>query len=77
MPGGSGTDIVVNMVTVRGQQVEWNENLTIGQVLKDLGYHFPLLLVRVNEQIVKKKDWDGYHLPDKAIVDIHHVVAGG
>ncbi len=65
------------MVTVRGEQVEWNKNLTIGQVLKELGYNFPLLLVRVNEQIVKKKDWDSYNLPDNAIVDIHHVVAGG
>ena len=65
------------MVTTKGQQIDWHEDLPVREVLDILGYDFPLLLVRVNEQLVRKKEWDTYKVPDNATVDVRHVVAGG
>jgi thiamine biosynthesis protein ThiS len=65
------------LVTVKGKQVPWCENLTVGYLMKSLGSDTPLLLVRVNDRIVKKKEWDTFEVPDGSRVDVYYVVAGG
>ena len=65
------------MVTVKGKQIPWHENLTVGEIMDRLGGDTPLLLVRVNDRIVKRKEWNTYRVPDGSRVDVYYVVAGG
>jgi thiamine biosynthesis protein ThiS len=65
------------MVIAKGKPLEWHEKLTVREVLRILGYEFPLVLVRVNEQVVKKKDWESFVVPDGSTVEVQPIVAGG
>jgi thiamine biosynthesis protein ThiS len=65
------------MITAKGRQLDWHEGMTIGEVLEVLGYTFPLVLVRVNGELVKKSRWTEFSVPDGASIDVQPVVAGG
>ena len=65
------------MITAKGKQFEWHENLTVQEVLERLGYGLPLVLVRINGQTVRRRDWANARIPDGAVVDVQPVVAGG
>jgi sulfur carrier protein ThiS len=65
------------MVTAKGQQIGWYEDLTVREVLDFLGCDFPLLLIRVNKQLVREKRWNTYKVSDGATGDVQHVVARG
>ena len=65
------------MITAKGKKLDWHEGLTVREVLDTLGYNFPSVLVRVNGQIVKRKDWDNSIVPDEADVEVRPIVAGG
>ncbi len=65
------------MVTVKGKRLPWRPQMTVREVLKEIGYDLPSVLVRVDGQIVRRKEWDSRTVPDGAVIDAHHVVAGG
>jgi len=65
------------MITAKGKQLDWHEGMTVQEVLKRLGYAFPLLLVTVNGELVKKAAWESFAVPDGASIEVRPVVAGG
>ncbi len=65
------------MITAKGKKLDWHEGLTVREVLDALGYNFPSVLVRVNGQIVRRKEWDNSIVPDEADVEVRPIVAGG
>ena len=65
------------MITAKGKELAWREGMTVKDVLDALGYAFPLVLVRVNGELVKKSQWMEFTVPDGASVDVRPVVAGG
>lgn len=65
------------MVTVNNIEVEWEENLTVEKLLQKMNYTFSMIVVKVNGEIVPKNDWPEYRVPDNAIVQAHHLIAGG
>jgi sulfur carrier protein len=65
------------MITAKGKQLEWHEGLTVREVLDNLGYNFPSVLVRVNGTIVRRRSWDSTVVPDEAEVEVRPIVAGG
>jgi sulfur carrier protein len=65
------------MVTVNGKQVEWEEGMTVEKLLERMNYTFPKIIVRVNGRLVEKADWPDFPVPDQAVVDAHHLIAGG
>ncbi len=65
------------MITAKGKPLEWHEGMTVLEVLKALELNFPFVLVKVDDQIVKKSDWETFKVPDRAKVDAIPIVAGG
>jgi thiamine biosynthesis protein ThiS len=65
------------LITARGKEITWNENLTLREVLKIIGYDIPAVIVAVNNEVVRKRDWDTFKVPDEARVDVHRMAAGG
>lgn len=65
------------MIEVNGNKVEWENNLTVEELLKRMKYTFPKIVVRVNGEVIDKKQWTYYIVPDKAVVQAHHLIAGG
>jgi len=65
------------MVTAKGKQFDWRPDLTVQEILERLGYALPMVLVRVNGQVIRRADWPSTRLPDGAVVDVQPIVAGG
>jgi len=65
------------MITVKGQPLEWNESLTIQEVLAQLGFGNRLVYIRVNGKRISRWQWDTFRIPDEATVDVLPVVLGG
>jgi sulfur carrier protein len=65
------------MITAKGKQLDWHEGMTVKEILDALGYTFPLVLVRVGGELVKKSQWTELSVPDGASIDVQPVVAGG
>jgi thiamine biosynthesis protein ThiS len=65
------------VITVRGEKIQWHENMTVSEALKQIGWNIPAVIVRVNGSMIKKKDWDSYVIPDDAHVDVNRLAIGG
>ena len=46
-------------------------------LIREFQDDLPAVLVRVNGEIVRRKEWDSRTVPDEAVIEAHHVVAGG
>lgn len=73
----SGREVTGGVITAKGKRLEWHEGMTVREVLTRLGYNFPSLLVRVNGTVVRRREWDGFLVPDEAQVEVKPIVAGG
>ena len=65
------------MITAKGKQLDWRPGMCVQDVLDELGYRFPLVMVKIDGQLVKKSQWKSFAVPDGACVDVRPVVAGG
>jgi len=65
------------MINVNGEQSEWSPGKTVGDVIKEKNYLFPLLIARINGQLIPRNNYDSAEIPDKATVDIIHLMSGG
>lgn len=65
------------MVVAKGKSIPWHAGLTVREVLRILDYEYVPVLVRVNDAMVKRKDWDSCIVPDGAVVEVQPIVAGG
>lgn len=65
------------MVEINGTKLDWEEGMTVKRLLAIMNYTFPMIIVRVNGELVKKEDWEKYLLPRGAKVQALHQIAGG
>ncbi len=65
------------MVSVNGVKMECAEEMTVQELLLKLNYTFPMIVVTVNGIPVDKAQWPVYRVPDKSVVQAHHLIAGG
>ena len=65
------------MIEVNGKKLAWEEGMTVRRVLQLMNYTFPLIIVRVNGELVDNPDWDTYLIPQGATVQALHQMAGG
>jgi sulfur carrier protein len=65
------------MVEINGTRLDWEEGLTVKKLLEMMNYTFPLIIVRVNGDLVNKEDWEKYTVPRGAKVQALHQIAGG
>ena len=54
------------MIEVNGKQVDWVENEPVKDLLKRMKYTFPLVVVKINDEVVPKKDFSEVIIPDNS-----------
>lgn len=65
------------MIEVNGQELAWRDNLSVRELLRMCKYSFPLLIVKVNDQLVARSDYDSFKVPDGSKVSVVHLMSGG
>ena len=64
-------------IEVNGKNVEWVKNETVKQLLKRMKYTFPLVVVKIDEKVIPKKDFPVYIIHDEAKIAVIHMISGG
>ena len=64
-------------ISVNGKVVDWVKNETVKDLLKRMRYTFPLVVVKINEKVVPRKDFPDVKIPDKSKVAVIHMISGG
>ncbi len=62
---------------MNGREVDWVENETVKQLLKRMKYTFPLVVVKINDEVVPRNLFDQVTIPDNAKVAVIHMISGG
>ncbi len=62
---------------VNGRTVDWVENETVKQLLKRVKYTFPLVVVKINDKVVPRKDFSESIVPDNSKIAVIHMIGGG
>ena len=65
------------MICVNDEQMEWEKGITVQDVLDRRRYTFPLIVVRVNGELVPKEAYGSFRVPDNADVKVIHLISGG
>lgn len=58
-------------------EVEWEEGITVADLLEKLNYTYPHIIVKVNGELVRRHAYDTFTIPDGADVRVIHLIAGG
>ena len=64
-------------IEVNGRKIDWVENETIKELLRRMRYTFPLVVVKINQKVVLRKDFSDTIVPDNSQVDVIHMISGG
>lgn len=64
-------------IEVNKRKVEWVKNETVKQLLKRMKYTFPLVVVKINNKVVLRKDFPEVIVPDDTKVEVIHMISGG
>jgi len=65
------------MICVNKEQMSWESGMTVRDVLDRRNYTFPLLVVKVNGEVVSRQAYDAYQIEDGAEVSVIHLMCGG
>lgn len=65
------------MIHVNGDPKEWREGMTVRDILKLCNFKFPLLVVKVDDRLIQRADYDAFVVPDGARVAVVHLMSGG
>lgn len=65
------------MICVNQEEMEWEPGMTIQDVLDRRKYTFPLIIVKVNGELVPKEAYASYQIEDGADVQVIHLISGG
>ena len=58
-------------------EIEWQEGMTVQQMLERLNFSFPLIIVSIDGILVTKDEYATRRVPDGAQVKVLHMTAGG
>ena len=64
-------------LTVNRRPVDFKEGETISGLIKRMKYTFPLLIVKVNGNLVPISDQKEFKIEDGSDIDIIHLTSGG
>lgn len=65
------------MIEVNGRRVEWIEKETVSELLKRVKYTFPLVVVKINDKVVLRKNFTDTIVPDNSKISVIHMTSGG
>jgi thiamine biosynthesis protein ThiS len=65
-------------LSVNGNEIQRSgDSATIQELLADMRYSFPLIVVRVNGAVVARDAYGSARVKDGDVVDAYHLVSGG
>jgi thiamine biosynthesis protein ThiS len=64
-------------IEVNGRKIDWVENETIKQLLRRMRYTFPLVVVKIDQKVILRKDFPDVVVPDNSRIDVIHMISGG
>ena len=64
-------------IFVNGKVVDWVKNETVKDLLKRMRYTFPLVVVKINDKVVPRKNFSEVKIPDNSTVAVIHMISGG
>jgi sulfur carrier protein len=65
-------------ITLNNNPEEFKEDiLTVNQLLQKKNFTFKMLIVKINETLVKKQDYDNSVVKDGDNVEVLHLISGG
>lgn len=53
------------------------DSMTVQRLLAAKNWTFPLIIVRIDGQLVERNDWDRVRIPEGSRVEAIHLVSGG
>ena len=65
------------MIILNGEELPWQEGMTVTDLLNGLEDAAPYAVVRVNDKYVSKPHFDDYEIPDNAEIYLIPMVVGG
>jgi len=64
-------------VTVNGEKREITKEINLGELLENLSLPRERIAVELNQEVVRKKDWENIRVKDADKIEIVHFVGGG
>lgn len=56
---------------------EWEDNLTIADLLKKKNFTFKMLVIKINGKVIKRNEYDKAVIPEGSNVIVLHLMSGG
>ncbi len=64
-------------IIVNNKKHEWKSDETVKELLKRMKYTFPLVVVKIDGELIPRKKFSEVKIPKKAKVDVIHMISGG
>ena len=65
------------MIEVNGKKIDWIKNENVNQLLERMNYIFPLVVVKINDDVIPKNDYSKKIIPNNSKVAVIHMISGG
>lgn len=65
------------MIRVNKEEMEWEPGMTVQDVLDRRNYTFPMIVVKVDGEVVPREAYATYQVEDGAEVWAIHLISGG
>ena len=65
------------MIIINGENVEYEGSLTVIDMLRNRGFVFPLLIVRINGKLVSRDSYEKTPISDEDRIEVIHMMSGG
>lgn len=65
------------MIKVRGKEHPWREGMTVSDLLKELGTSYSYAVVRVNDKVISRPNFERATIPDEAEIYLVPMISGG
>lgn len=65
------------MFVLNNRPEEWQAGMSITDLLEQKRFTFKMLVIKVNGELIKKKDYQNTIIPENADVKVIHLMSGG
>lgn len=65
------------MIRVNGDSIDWQEGMTVADLLERMKFKFPMLIVSLGEEHIPKAAYAETLIPDETEVKVIHLLSGG
>jgi sulfur carrier protein len=65
------------MIEVNGHRVEYVKNENVKQLLMRMKYSFPLVVTKINDEVIPRNKYSDTIIPDNSKISIIHMISGG